>query len=70
MELTKNIQEIIDKAWENKTEICFDIDAMIVYESLEDANNDGVWLCKILDPKEFNKKEGFEKAVRFILKNY
>ena len=67
MEQTMNIQEIVNKAWENKTEICFDIDAMIVYESLVVAYIDGVWLCKILDPKEFNKKDVFEKAVRFIL---
>lgn len=67
MQFSERIQEIIDRAWDNKTEICFDLDANIVYESVEDARKDDVWLCKVLDPKEFNKKEGFIKAIKFIM---
>ena len=54
IELTKTTQEMIDRVWDNEGELYFDIDAMIIYESAEQADEDGVWLCNTVDSKEFD----------------
>ena len=70
IELTKSTQEMIDRVWDNEGKLYFDIDAMIIYESAEQADEDGVWLCKTIDSKEFDTKEKFIKAVEYIIAHY
>lgn len=70
IELTKTTQEMIDRVWDNEGELYFDIDAMIIYESVEQADEDGVWLCKTVDSKEFDTKEKFIEAVEYIIAHY
>ena len=70
IELTVSTQEMIDRVWDNEGELYFDIDAMIIYESAEKADEDGVWLCKTADSKEFDTKEKFIKAVEYIIAHY